>query len=649
MNKLSNTWVKYKHKHADKKTRILTMERRGELKFLPCEIWLMVFEKLSFKDLYNVALVSKEWKKLGLDLNIWKKFVIVKKEKNLDVLDQTCSIPRLGRVERIEFLGSFVHESVFMLHKENYKFIFDKHFRMLGNLKLKQISFSNCDLTSISPKLLGTTLNQLEHVSIQECIITDEQIEEILESMLDVSKLKVFLLDTVFVQNQKSDSGEVNHETFAIALSKLEHLQIRSVLKKTEYLNFFESNQAHFDTFFKTIDKETNLKNLDIDCELLNLLPTAQLISSLNKLQVVNLSSSSINALQCKELASAISDNPSIRELFIPMADMSLMQPHLFASALSKLSRLDISGARVDRHQMSELFKAIVRGSSLKELDIRRISIDGINANIVSSALILIEEVSIFHPSSEQIRCLLKKMSLQKSMKLKSLSIDEGEMFHAENSVISKSVNKLKSFQVTNSFFVFDLMQRIPENLTSTFITMSKETLLQEIRFVDINLSKIPSNIFGQAVNRMKKVSIIRGSLSSAQITSFFTSASRQTAISCLDLTGNDLSGLPARTFLAKPLIRIKSVTLVNTNLLRKQIEAILNEISTNITGADIEYLNIKQNDVSKVSPELMDEVKCKLKHCLVDEYLDSDDDFWTDEDETSNDDEQQPNFIEED
>ena len=122
MNKLSNTWAKYKHKHTDKKTTILTMERRGELKFLPYEIWLMVFEKLSFKDLYNVALVSKEWKKLGLDLNIWKKFVIVKKEKNLDVLDQTSSIPRLGRVERIEFLGSFVHESVFMLHKENCKY-----------------------------------------------------------------------------------------------------------------------------------------------------------------------------------------------------------------------------------------------------------------------------------------------------------------------------------------------------------------------------------------------------------------------------------------------------------------------------------------------------------------------------------------------
>merc|ERR1712106_1018872 len=108
-----------------------TMERKSELKYLPYELWFKIFQNLPYKDLYNVALVCKEWKTLGLDRILWKKFVMVKKENNLATLERSVSIPRLGKIQKIEVFGGFVHESVFMLDKETERYIFDKHFSTL--------------------------------------------------------------------------------------------------------------------------------------------------------------------------------------------------------------------------------------------------------------------------------------------------------------------------------------------------------------------------------------------------------------------------------------------------------------------------------------------------------------------------------------
>ena len=74
-------------------------ERKTELKYLPCEFWLKIFENLSYKDLYNAALVCTEWKRLGLDLTLWKKFVMVKREGSVETLERIVSIPRLEKVE----------------------------------------------------------------------------------------------------------------------------------------------------------------------------------------------------------------------------------------------------------------------------------------------------------------------------------------------------------------------------------------------------------------------------------------------------------------------------------------------------------------------------------------------------------------------
>ena len=124
---------------------------------------------------------------------------------------------------------------------ENERHIFNKHFNILKASKLRQLVLTNCDLASLSPQLVGEVFNQLEHVSIKESVITDEQCENILQSMLAKTKLKALLLDTVFVQNMKSEPKDIDPKIFANALNKLEHLQIPAVLRKTEYFNFFEA------------------------------------------------------------------------------------------------------------------------------------------------------------------------------------------------------------------------------------------------------------------------------------------------------------------------------------------------------------------------------------------------------------------------
>ena len=52
--------------------------------FLPCEILLKIFQQLDFSDLFNVVMVCKEWQMVAADQSLWKKYEMVKKDRNLE-------------------------------------------------------------------------------------------------------------------------------------------------------------------------------------------------------------------------------------------------------------------------------------------------------------------------------------------------------------------------------------------------------------------------------------------------------------------------------------------------------------------------------------------------------------------------------------
>jgi len=71
-----------------------------DVRSLPVEVVLKIFRLLELKDLSNVLLVSKQWRHIGEDPSLWKKFIL-----RIKPTDPSCLRSILGR-PRFSFMVS---------------------------------------------------------------------------------------------------------------------------------------------------------------------------------------------------------------------------------------------------------------------------------------------------------------------------------------------------------------------------------------------------------------------------------------------------------------------------------------------------------------------------------------------------------------
>ena len=108
---------------------------------LPREMLFMIFQKLEFKHLKNVMLVSRHWRTLGGDPVLWKKFkLFVIKDPAYFV--QILSMPRLTKLKHVTLDGLYEFRAKYS----------DWHFDFLRNSGLKILELD--DLADLTMKYL---------------------------------------------------------------------------------------------------------------------------------------------------------------------------------------------------------------------------------------------------------------------------------------------------------------------------------------------------------------------------------------------------------------------------------------------------------------------------------------------------------------
>ena len=118
---------------------------------LPFEIMFSIFQYLPYQDLMTIVLVCKEWRKVGTDSILWKNFSLVKKDHCLDSIGNILKIPRLAKMKKIEIWGNFEHLTIHHKNLESYSYLLSKHFDLLSQTNIKEISLHNCILTRVDP------------------------------------------------------------------------------------------------------------------------------------------------------------------------------------------------------------------------------------------------------------------------------------------------------------------------------------------------------------------------------------------------------------------------------------------------------------------------------------------------------------------
>ena len=110
-----------------------------------------IFQYLHYQDLMTTILVCRNWRKIGTDSILWKNFALVKKDHCLESIGNILKIPRLQKTMKIEIWGNFEHLTIHHKNIEKNSSLLSKHFDLLSQTNIEEISFHNCILTGVDP------------------------------------------------------------------------------------------------------------------------------------------------------------------------------------------------------------------------------------------------------------------------------------------------------------------------------------------------------------------------------------------------------------------------------------------------------------------------------------------------------------------
>jgi len=557
----------------------------------------MIFEKLPFRDLFNVVLVSKTWLDIAEDPLLWKKFKMVKNCRSLDSIEDALSISRLSAMSFLELQASA---------KEGI--VLDEHIETISKTNVKNLKMLNCNLNYVDPEKVSALFNNFETLDLEDTVLTESQADLIFNTMVQNTNLKELRLSTPL--SEEVNISLLSPELLGAAFNKLEVLHLRWVI----------FDQGFWETFFQMMCTETNLKELLFEYQGLNNVPPKIFSSALNKLRIVDLSQIDVDHSQCSALIEAISRDTKIDNLDISSNNLSSVDPDILAEAVNKLRKIDISNTNLTSCQIERIFKGINFESKLKDLDIDQNRLFKISPDLLASAANNLERVVLSKLTTLQTARffdVMSKYSTLTNVSIQDLSFlgnpdnaldweDKASpglnQLGVDEDMIAKAINKLTSMDLSFASFNRNQADKIFEAMAHK--TNLKELFLQQCELLFVN----PATLC-KAITNLQKVFLHSANLSKSQITSLISQMSVKTSLKDFDLSNSDLSSIAPDT-LADVVYNLEKVFLTDTNITPVQVQAIFTKISENPNYSNLLLLDVTRNDISHIEEKLLESVK---------------------------------------
>ena len=120
---------------------------------LPTEVWMRIFDFLNKTSLLQVTEVCKEWLLLGKEPLLWKKFPVIKHQKNIQNIHEVFAHRRFALAENLQIIGVWRVDKILfgrgVINIENQCFVPEKGFL---TERVKNIKFQNCDLSHFNER-----------------------------------------------------------------------------------------------------------------------------------------------------------------------------------------------------------------------------------------------------------------------------------------------------------------------------------------------------------------------------------------------------------------------------------------------------------------------------------------------------------------
>ena len=211
-----------------------------DIESLPCELLLMVCQRLDYQDIISLSLATRTFSQVCQQPLLWRHFKLSVGNGILPYTKRMLENKRFSCLEEITFIGCE---------------ILNKHARILLRTNIKKIKIGcavdfdkDCCFRQVDPSLLGRLVNSREGFYFYnwELGLTEDQLREIFLQMSEGTDLKCLAMNS----NQRL--GRTEPCLYSLPLNKLETVSLPS------------QDDISFQEFVTEMSKSTNITELDL-------------------------------------------------------------------------------------------------------------------------------------------------------------------------------------------------------------------------------------------------------------------------------------------------------------------------------------------------------------------------------------------------
>ena len=287
------------------------------------------------------------------------------------------------------------------------------------------------------------------------------------------------------------------------------------------------------------------------------------------------------------------------------------VSPALLTTALCRLEQVNLQFARLTGSQLTALLAGISEGSTLSRLDLTGVDLSKVPGNLVAAAVCNLTEVNITgtNLSQDKLSTIFTSIMEREELRLERLNVSNCSLSSVSASVLSRVLSKLKSVNLHSA-------QLSPEQVGA---------VAQDIQLMDHldlsynDLSSLPADLTAEAFCRAGSLNISGSGLTSSQTNSIFqliSNKDQNTNLTNLDICNNNLSSI-SPDILSKVAAKLDQVNFNQTCLSSEQVSFLQNNLPTEkVRNIAIQGRGENANDCSSLMNSM--DVDILLKNYLA-------------------------------
>ena len=256
--------------------------------------------------------------------------------------------------------------------------------------------------------------------------------------------------------------------------------------------------------------------------------------------------------------------------------------PAILTAALCRLEQVDLQFARLTGRQLravltggSETNPRTVRRRTLQRLDLSGVDLSKVPVDLVASAVCSLTEVNITgtNLSEDKLSILFTSIMERENLRLEKLNVSNCGLSSVDPSVLSRVLSKLKSLNLHSVQLSAEQVAAVAQDIK----------LMDHLDLSYNDLSSLPADLTAEALCRAGHLNISGSCLTTQQTNSIFrliSNKDQKTNLTNLDICNNNLSSI-SPDILSKVAARLDKVNFSQTCLSSEQVTFLQNNLPT--------------------------------------------------------------------